>query len=172
MRRMRVLGAFLVSIALSLGAAAQPAGGRKAFPDFERIDGRGGVQSLKSTLGRATVVNFWATWCGPCRLELPELQELYDELGGRGVAVVTIAVDSPRQHVPLFMKRLNLSLPVYFLEPEAETALAIPSIPTTVLLDEAGKVVEVFVGYSKESMRQLRDQAEGLVAQPRGQGGS
>jgi thiol-disulfide isomerase/thioredoxin len=126
---------------------------------------------LKAALGRVTVLNFWATWCGPCRTELPELQELYNELAGKGVVVLAINVDSPRQHVAPFLKRNNLSLPVFFLEPETEASLGLRSLPTTVLLDADGKVVNVWGGYSEESMRDLRGQAEGLLAQPRGRGG-
>ena len=159
----------IVSAGVALAADTVPP--RAVFPDLNLISAKGSVQPLKATLGRATVLNFWATWCGPCRIELPELQELYNELAGKGVVVLAINVDSPRQHVDPFLKRNNLSLPVYFLEPEAEATLGIQSLPTTVLLDAEGKVVNVWGGYSQEAMRELRGQTEGLLAQPRGRGG-
>jgi len=172
MRRMKVVPLSLATAGLICAfAAATPPPDRVEFPNLNLIDARGGVQPLKATLGRATVLNFWATWCGPCRIELPELQGLYDELAGKGLATLAINVDSPRAHVDPFLKRNNISLPVFFLEPEAEATLGIRSLPTTVLLDAEGKVVNVWGGYSPETMREIRAQAEGLVAQPRGRGG-
>jgi thiol-disulfide isomerase/thioredoxin len=163
---------FLLAAAASAVTAQPPAAPqRPPFPDVTLIDTKGGVQPLKATLGRATVINFWATWCGPCRLELPELQALYDELGGKGVVVLAVNVDSPREYVGPYMKRLGLSLPVYFLEPEAEGGLGIRSLPTTVLLDAAGGVVESWAGYSPESMRELREMAEAVAVQKGGRGG-
>jgi thiol-disulfide isomerase/thioredoxin len=157
---------------LSAIAAAASAPERQAFPDLTLIDAKGGVQTLKTSLGRATIINFWATWCGPCRLELPELQELYNELAGKGAALLAVNVDSPRAQVAPFLSRNGLSVPVFFLEPEAEATLGIRSLPTTVLLDRDGKVVNVWGGYSPESMRELREQTEALLVQPRGRGGN
>jgi thiol-disulfide isomerase/thioredoxin len=172
MARMRAVSFSLAVAGLACAiAAAAPAPDRVQFPNLNLIDAKGGVQPLKATLGRATVLNFWATWCGPCRIELPELQELYNELGGKGLVTLAINVDSPRPHVDPFLKRNNLSLPVFFLEPEAEATLGIRSLPTTVLLDAAGKVVETWGGYSPEAMRDLREQTETVLAQARARGG-
>ena len=175
MTRMKVvsLSLAIAGLACAIATASAPASApdRIQFPNLNLIDAKGSVQPLKATLGRATVLNFWATWCGPCRIELPELQELYDELAGKGLVTLAINVDSPRAHVDPFLKRNNLSLPVFFLEPEAEATLGIRSLPTTVLLDAEGKVVNVWGGYSQEAMRELRGQTEGLLAQPRGRGG-
>ena len=171
--RMTSFAPLVLSLAAVAAAASPPAPAREraAFPDLNLIDAKGGVQSLQTALGGATVINFWATWCGPCRLELPELQELYNELAGKGAVVLAINVDSPREQVDPFMKRLKLSLPVYFLEPAVEANLGIRSLPTTVLLDAAGKVVETWGGYSPEAMRDLREQTETVLAQARARGG-
>jgi thiol-disulfide isomerase/thioredoxin len=175
MSRMRVTSfAPLLLVLAAVAASASPpapAQERAAFPDLNLIDAKGGVQSLQSTLGQATIINFWATWCGPCRVELPELQELYNELAGKGAVVLAVNVDSPREHVDPFMKRNKLSLPVYFLEPEVEANLGIRSLPTTVLLDAAGKVVDTWGGYSPDAMRDLRQQTETILAQAGKRGG-
>lgn len=164
-----VAGLFLAVSAVASGADVPPE--RKPFPDLQLFDSRGGVQSLKDSLGQVTVVNFWATWCGPCRQELPELQKLYDELGGRGVAVLAVNLSSPREQVPLFLKRFNLSLPVYFLDEDTEAALNVHSLPTTVLLDAGGNIVNIWGGYSPDQVIELRQQTEGLLAGERGRGG-
>jgi thiol-disulfide isomerase/thioredoxin len=157
--------------ATAFAAEPQSKTARQAFPEIQLLDAKGGVQSLKASLGRATILNFWATWCGPCRLELPELQQVYNEMGGRGVVVLAINLDSPREQVAPFFKRANLSLPVYFLDDETEATLGVRSLPTTVLLDGEGKIVNVWGGYSREGIDQLRQQAESLLAQPRGREG-
>jgi cytochrome c-type biogenesis protein len=167
-----LLTAVGVACALAASAAepqAKPV--RQPFPEIQLLDAKGGVQSLKETLGRATILNFWATWCGPCRLELHELQQVYNELGGRGVVVLAVNVDSPREQVAPFFKRANLSLPVFFLDDETQATLGVRSLPTTVLLDGDGKIVNVWGGYSREGIDQLRQQAESLLAQTRGREG-
>ena len=169
MRTTYSLTALVVLAAAFASAGVEPQ--RPQFPDLHLISEKGGVQTLRSSLGQATVLNFWATWCGPCRIELPELQQLYNELASEGVVVLAINVDSPRQLVAPFVRRMQLTLPVFFLEPEAEAGLGLRSLPTTVLLDGEGRVVNVWGGYSEESMRQLLQQTESLLAQSRGRGG-
>jgi thiol-disulfide isomerase/thioredoxin len=152
------------------GRAADEQAQRRPFPPIQIFDAKGAGASITSVLGRATIVNFWATWCGPCRIELPELQQLYNDLAGKGVAMVAINVDSPREQVAPFLKRANLTLPVYFLDDETEASIGVRSLPTTVLLDSEGKVVNVWGGYSREGIAELRRQAESLVAGPSGRG--
>src|SRR5512140_3682074 len=166
-----------VSTVIAMGAAcalnytAFAAEQRQPFPPIELLDAKGGAQTLKSTLGRATILNFWATWCGPCRLELPELQSLYNELGGRGVVVLAVNVDSPRDQVVPFLTRNRITLPVFFLEEETEATLGIRSLPTTVLLDAEGNVVNGWGGYSQQGVADWRQQAESLLAGTRGREG-
>jgi cytochrome c biogenesis protein CcmG, thiol:disulfide interchange protein DsbE len=163
------------ALAIVVAATAWPAeptpSGRRPFPEIQLLDAQGAAHDLKTILGRVTVLNFWATWCGPCRQELPELQQLYNELGGRGMALLAVNVDSPREQVGPFLKRANLSLPVFFLDEETEATIGIRSLPTTVLLDAEGGIVNIWGGYSREEVLQLREQVEGLLAQTRGRGG-
>jgi len=163
--------AIVTGVAGAVCFAGTEAPQRRPFPEIQLLDAKGGVQNLKSALGRATILNFWATWCGPCRLELPELQQVYNEMAGAGIVVLAVNVDSPREQVGPFLKRANLSLPVFFLDEDTEATLGIRSLPTTILLDGEGKIVNVWGGYSREGIQQLRQQAESLLAQARGRGG-
>ncbi len=170
---MKGLASFLIAVGASCAVCSAGPGEpqRRPFPEIELLDAKGGAQSLKSVLGRVTVLNFWATWCGPCRLELPELQQVYNEMAGHGVVIFAINVDSPREQVGPFFKRANLSLPVFFLDDETEATIGIRSLPTTVLLDADGMVVNVWSGYSREGILELRQQVDSLLAQARGRGG-
>ncbi len=161
----------LVIGAASAVCLAGPPPERRPFPEIQLLDAKGGVQSLKAALGQVTILNFWATWCGPCRLELPELQQVYNEMAGDGVAVLAVNMDSPREQVKPFFSRANLSLPVFFLDEETEASLGVRSLPTTVLLDGDGKVVNIWNGYSREGILELRQQTESLLAQARGRKG-
>jgi thiol-disulfide isomerase/thioredoxin len=167
---------FAASFVLATAAAAVCVAGqdqppRRPFPALQLYDASGGMQELKSVLGRATVLNFWATWCGPCRQELPELQKLYNDLAGQGVVVLAVNIDSPRQMVKPFFDHSNLTLPLFFLDDETEATIGIRSLPTTVLLDAQGMVVNVWGGYSREESEELRRQVEGLLAPARGREG-
>jgi thiol-disulfide isomerase/thioredoxin len=170
---MRGLASFLLAVgascAVCFAASDQPQ--RRPFPEIDLLDAKGGVQSLKSALGQVTILNFWATWCGPCRLELPELQQVYNEMAAKGVVILAVNVDSPREQVAPFFKRANLSLPVFFLDDETEATIGVRSLPTTVLLDADGMVVNVWGGYSREGILELRQQVDNLLAQARGRGG-
>lgn len=157
---------------LLLASAATAADSpRIAFPDIELYDVQGNPAKISDFRGTVVVVNFWATWCGPCRMELPELQKLYNDLGGKGLMVLAVNVDEMRQAVPAFLQRMKLSLPVYFVDRQTEAALGIGTIPFTLILDKEGKAVRAYPGYSREGMEDLRRLATQLLKEKRGQGG-
>ncbi len=162
--------AFLLSLVASAAVAAADLP-RVDFPDIELYDLQGNPSKLSDFRGTVVVLNFWATWCGPCRMELPELQKIYNELGGKGLMVLAVSVDEYRQFVPPFLERMKLSLPVYFVDPVTERSLGIGTIPMTLILDKDGKAVRAYPGYSQEGMRDLRKLASELLAEKRGRGG-
>jgi thiol-disulfide isomerase/thioredoxin len=167
-RKAYAIAAVLLLLTASAGICESE---KQVFPAIDLIDANGEAHSVKSYFGAATVLTFWATWCGPCRIELPELQRLYNELAGKGFAVVAINVDSPKQLVEPFMKAVNLTMPVAFVDPETEIKLGIDRVPFSVLLDREGRVVMIYEGYSKEAMEDLRQRTRSLLAEHRGRGG-
>ena len=101
----------------------------------------GKAVDLKDLQGRVLVVNFWATWCEPCRDEMPSLQRLREKLDGRSFDVLAVNYGESREKVLQFLGKEKVALPV-LLDPEMETAKAwgVGGLPMTFLIDAEGRV--------------------------------
>jgi thiol-disulfide isomerase/thioredoxin len=120
------------------------------LPQFSLEDRAGKATSIASFDGKSLIINFWATWCAPCRREIPLLETLHAEWAGRDVSVVGIAVDS-RDKVLEFADRFKIGYPLLIGEQDALDAAAAfgvesPVFPFTVFTDRRGEVVALFVG--------------------------
>jgi thiol-disulfide isomerase/thioredoxin len=120
------------------------------LPAFTLADRAGKPTSITSFPGQSLIINFWATWCAPCRREIPLLQALQSEWAARGTTVVGIAVDH-RDAVLEFAGRFKMTYPLLIGEQDAldaATALGVdsPVFPFTVFTDLRGDVVALFVG--------------------------
>jgi thiol-disulfide isomerase/thioredoxin len=119
-----------------------------SFPDTH-----GTAQSLSQWRGKVMVVNFWATWCGPCREEMPEFVRAQRELGGKGLQVIGIAIDQPDK-VAAFAKELNLNYPALIatyetLDVAKPLGNRLLGLPFTVVLDRAGRIAHTQLGPMK-----------------------
>jgi thiol-disulfide isomerase/thioredoxin len=120
------------------------------LPNFSLADRSGKPTPIATWRGKSLIINFWATWCAPCRHEIPLLQALDSEWRGRGVEVVGIAVDR-REQVLAYADRLKIAYPLLIGEDDAlEVATAFgvesPAFPFSVFTDRRGEVVTLFVG--------------------------
>jgi thiol-disulfide isomerase/thioredoxin len=141
----------LFTLALGLACAsalAQPTPPPLLFPDLEFIGHEGGSVRLSELKGNVVLVNVWATWCGPCKLELPVVQRMYDSYSDRNFVVVAVNVDADRKRVSPFMKQFNISVPVYYASPEDAGPLTARGIPSTFLLATDRTVLDSQVGYA------------------------
>jgi thiol-disulfide isomerase/thioredoxin len=118
------------------------------FPDLEFVGQEGGSVRLSELKGNVVLVNVWATWCGPCKMELPVVQRMYDNYSDRNFVVVAVNVDADRKRVPAFMKQFNISVPVYFAAPEDAGPLTASGIPSTFLLSAERTLLDRQVGYA------------------------
>jgi thiol-disulfide isomerase/thioredoxin len=112
----------------------------------------GSEHSLADWKGKVTVVNFWATWCAPCREEMPSLDRLQAQLGGDGFEVVTIATGrNPPAAVDRFFAETNVQNLPRFADPKQELARAmgVLGLPVTVILDKEGNEVGRVLGGAK-----------------------
>jgi thiol-disulfide isomerase/thioredoxin len=120
------------------------------LPQFSLADPSGKATSIRSFDGKSLIINFWATWCAPCRSEIPLLERLHAEWVSRDVSVVGIAVDH-RDQVLEFAKRFKIGYPLLIGEQDALDAAAAfgvetPVLPFTVFTDRRGEVVALFIG--------------------------
>ena len=143
----RVLTAFVIAIAVSASVHAQE---REPFPDLEFAGEEGGTVRLSQLKGNVVLMNVWATWCGPCKLELPIVQRMYDRYSDRNFVVLAINVDADRKRVAPFMKRYNISLPVYSAAPEDVAQMTAMGIPSTFILGPDRILIDMAVGFSPD----------------------
>ncbi|MFN0149824.1 MAG: TlpA family protein disulfide reductase [bacterium] len=120
-----------------------------AAPDFtlSGIDGK--TYRLKDYLGDVVLLDFWATWCGPCKMEIPHLKELHARYKSKGLTVIGVSLDAQgKQAVAPFVEKHQI--PFLSLLGNAEVVKAygnVRSIPTTFLIDRKGVVQKVYKGY-------------------------
>jgi thiol-disulfide isomerase/thioredoxin len=120
------------------------------LPDFSLSDLSGKSTSITAWSGKSLVINFWATWCAPCRREIPLLKAVAADWAGRDLTVVGIAVDYADK-VREFSGRFKIDYPVLIgeqdaLEVAAKFGMDSPAFPFTVFTDRRGEIVALFVG--------------------------
>lgn len=117
-------------------------------PDFtlESLDGK--KFTLSEFKGKAVLVNFWATWCGPCKIETPWLVELQNEYGSQGLQVVGVAMDdSGKDEIARFAKDMGMNYPVLLgKEAVGEAYGGVPALPESFFVGRDGKIVDRIMG--------------------------
>jgi thiol-disulfide isomerase/thioredoxin len=120
------------------------------IPDFQLADREGQFRSLKDWQGKSLIVNFWATWCAPCRREIPLLQQIARLHGGEGFQVIGIAVDF-RDKVIEYADQMEIDYPLLIGEQDALDAAAAFGVdavgfPFTIFTDARGRVIVLHMG--------------------------
>lgn len=133
--------------------------GLVAAPDFTTEDAAGNRVSSRSFRGRVVLLNFWATWCPPCRLEMPSMERLYGEFRSRGLEIVAVNFMEPRELVQDFAREQNLTYPM-LLDRRSDIAeqYGVLRLPETVVIGRGGELIAKTTGYKdwyKEDVREL-----------------
>jgi len=112
-------------------------------PDFSLRSSDGGKRKLSGYRGKVVVLNFWATWCAPCRKEIPWLKEVHHEYAGRGFAVVGVAMDERGwRAVTPFLAEYGVDYPILLGTPKvARLYGGLETLPKTLFLDRKGRIV-------------------------------
>ena len=152
-----------VAVALPLPAAAVDAG--QPAPAFALPRAAGDVLTLESLQGRVVFVDFWASWCAPCKRSFPWMNELQRKYGDKGLAVVAINVDKRRADADRFLAQVPASFAVVY-DPAgtAPAAYGVKGMPSSYLVDARGNVVEVESGFNDERAAALEARIRALIA--------
>ena len=157
----------LLLLALSalpaLAAPAKPAGPGLA-PGFS-LPGRSGTVALDSLRGRVVYLDFWASWCGPCRASFPWLETMQQRYGGQGLTVVAVNLDKDRRAAEGFLKRYTASFPVAF-DPAGRTAVAygVAAMPTSYLIGRDGGILSTHTGFHPARAAELEARIQEALA--------
>lgn len=138
-----------VRLGPQFGALVGVAPDQGRAPDYVLSTLAGGTVDSRDLAGKVVVVNFWATWCPPCRLEMPTLQKLHERRSGDDVVVLGFATDvGGDESIRSFLAERGITYPVGRATPEHRRAFGgIPGIPTTFVIDRQGVVRHKVVGY-------------------------
>lgn len=133
-----------------------------AFPSFSGYRFEGEVP--KDLAGKVVIVDFWASWCAPCKASFPTLSAVQTEFGSRGLVVLGVSVDEKQGPFEQFKKRLK---PTFSTVRETDhrimSDLSVPTMPTTILVDRTGKVRFVHAGFHDETPARLRQEVLQLL---------
>jgi thiol-disulfide isomerase/thioredoxin len=160
LRRWALLGAILL-FASALRAEL------KVGDMFPSLTDAGLVGKLPPTTGQVVLVDFWASWCAPCKASFPSYSKLQTEFAPRGLVIVAVGVDENASAFDSFVKKLNPSFPVvHDRAMRLVSTVKVPTMPTSYLLDRTGKVRVIHVGFhGSETETELRKEIEGLLAE-------
>lgn len=170
---MRWICLTLLSLCAALGAASAadltPPAERSAVADFTLKDIKGNRVKLSDFKGKVVVINFWATWCGPCKQELPFLDQYQKELKDKGLEVLAISIDSPQtlSEVRVLAKRKRWKMSV-LLDQDGSTLAALNprgTPPFTIGVDRQGRAAFQHDGYASGDEVEMKKHIDALIAE-------
>jgi thiol-disulfide isomerase/thioredoxin len=152
------LVALLVAGLLAINANATPA------PDFTLLSSSGENVRLAEQRGQVVMLNFWASWCGPCRQEMPLLEEMSKRYSAAGFVLYGVNVEEDNTDAKKLIKQLGVTFPIlYDPESKASSIYNVDAMPTTVLIDKKGVIRYVNRGYKAGDEVKYREQIRELI---------
>jgi thiol-disulfide isomerase/thioredoxin len=148
-----LVAAGMIFFGFHMARRAQPGGTPRITksaeaPDFtlESLDGKN--TKLSDFRGKAVLLNFWATWCGPCKIEMPWFVELQNEYGSQGLQIVGVAMDdSGKDDIAKFVKEMGVNYPVLLgKEAVGDQYGGVPALPESFFISRDGKITDKFIG--------------------------
>jgi thiol-disulfide isomerase/thioredoxin len=160
---MRLPTLLLAAVLLApIAHAAEPG---EAAPAFSLPTAKGDAVALDKLRGKVVYVDFWASWCGPCRRSFPWMSEMQQKYGTRGLVVVGINVDKKRADADRFLAQTPAGFTVVYDEAgAAPSAYGVKSMPSSYLIDAQGKITFVERGFLDEHKAELEQRIAALVA--------
>src|SRR4029453_7230107 len=125
----------------------------------------GETLALERLKGQVVYVDFWASWCGPCRRSFPWMNEMHRKYAGKGLAIVAVNVDRKRADADRFLAQFPAEFPVvYDATGTTPTAFAVKGMPSSYLIDATGKVIAIEQGFRDEQGAALEARIRALIA--------
>ncbi len=124
-----------------------PPAERRALPDVALPTFNGDTARFTDYRGKALLINFWASWCAPCREEIPKLKEYYETLDSEHGEVLAISVDAAREQALEFIEPFDVPFPLFYGGEETGVAFGLRALPYTLLVDRRGRIVEEVYGF-------------------------
>ena len=150
------------ALALAVPALAGPTGG--PAPQFT-LDARGGKEvSLAQYRGQVVMLNFWASWCGPCRQEMPLLESIYKRYNKLGFTLLGVNVEPDSEAAEEWLKNTPVSFPIlYDKESKVSKLYDVAGMPSTVIIDRSGKLRVLHRGYKPGDENEYLDSIRSLI---------
>ena len=163
-------GLKLAGLGLMLRPSGQGAGleprAKLEAPAMQAVDLQGQTRSLADYRGRVVLLNFWATWCPPCRREMPSMERLRRSMAGRPLEILAVDSAETPEDVRAFLKTLDLGFPI-LLDPDGQNTRRwkVYALPTTFLLDGEGRIRYVLRGGAEWDEGEALQAIETLLAE-------
>jgi len=153
----------LLLLLAQAASGGQPGVGSKA-PDFTLPALDGQKVTLSNLRGQVVLLDFWASWCTPCREEMPFLDLLQKTYGKHGFKVMAVNIDSRVENAAQFLKDHSVKLnPLWDKNKEVVSTYDIATMPTTLIIDRQGRIRFVHAGFDAENFQQYKKQIESLL---------
>jgi peroxiredoxin len=151
----------------SVKAAVKPEDERKTAPEFALKDSNGQTVHLADYKGKVVLLDFWATWCGPCKIEIPWFIEFEQQFKDRGFAVLGVSMDEDGwDAVKPYMDDLKINYRIMLgNEQVSDIYGGVESLPTTLLIDRQGKIASIHIGLS-QGKEEFRNDIDRLLGSP------
>lgn len=148
MNRLTLVSLAAIFALISSGSIASSGLAGQAAPDFALKSASGANLRLSEYRGEVVMINFWATWCGPCRQEMPHLEDLYNRYQRVGFNLLGVNIDDDSRRAMQMVQELGVTFPVLFDEKKEVSKLySVEAMPVTLLLDRSGTVRHIHLGY-------------------------
>jgi cytochrome c biogenesis protein CcmG, thiol:disulfide interchange protein DsbE len=162
-RRVRLALALSLGLAAVAGTASALDKGARA-PELGGKDLTGKTVSLASLAGKVVIVDFWATWCAPCKEEMPVLERLYQKYKGRGLVVVGVSVDEEAGNVAPFIKKMKVSFPIVHDQGhKIADRFKPPKMPSSYIIDRKGIVRYIHEGFHAKDAAVMEAEINALL---------
>jgi thiol-disulfide isomerase/thioredoxin len=151
---------------LSLPQCAKKSKESGAALDFTLKTLEGEEMTLTSLKGKVVLLDFWATWCGPCREAIPHLVALHKRYREKGLVVIGMSADKGEGDVVRrFVKSMDIPYPIMIAPEEVMRDYGVTALPTTVFIDREGRIREKIIGFNSMIGKQMVERAEDLTSE-------